>query len=181
MATLNKSLVSDYQTTSLAEKIYQTTNGVDLNWRGYSVKNQGNSKVYNVSSFIGGTETFTEDDSRLDGKYTFERYKSDANFNRAVAWLASKHGDYVRSSDTGSGLLYSLLGKNVNPNELNTIADQVTAAFNKDFLNDMEMIDLNIKLDSKNKKLIITMIVRDLTTNQVDSQTVSAHYSGEVI
>lgn len=179
MATLNKSLVSDYQTTSLAEKIYQTTNGVDLNWRGYSVKDMGQTKVYTISSFIGGTETFAENDERLNGGYTFERYEKEANFNRAVAWFASKKGDYVRSSSTGCGLLYALLGKNLNQNELNNISNQVTAAFNQDFLGDMEMVDLNLKLDSKNKKIIITMIVRDLTTNKIDSTSFS--FSNEVI
>lgn len=178
MATLNKSLVSDYQTTSLAEKIHQTTNGVDLNWRGYSVKNQDQTKVYNVTSFVGGSETFSENS---DGGYTFERYGDEANFNRAVAWLASKNGDYVRSSSTGSGLLYTLLGKNVNENELDKIADQVTSAFNQDFLGDMEMVSLNLTLNSKNKKVIITMIVRDLTTNRVGSQSLSVRYDNEVI
>ena len=181
MASLNKSLVSEYQTTSLAKKIHQTINGVDLNWRGYSVKNKGNKQVYMASSFIGGTETFAENDSRLDGGYTFEKYEKDANFNRAVAWLASKKGDYVRSSSSGCGLLYTLLGKNLNQNELSNISNQVTAAFNQDFLGDMEMVDLDLSLDSKNKKIIITMVVRDLTTNKIDSSTVSANFKDEVI
>lgn len=179
MGTLNPSIISDQQTTSLAEKINQTVNGVDLNWRGYSAKNKGNSASYNVSQFVGGTEVFPINDITLSGDYTFEKYKDRANFNRAVAWLASKHGDYVRQSDKGCGLLYTLIGKTMNDVTLSNLEARISEAFNKDFMSDMEMMNLNITQDVKNHRLIITMVVKDLTTNKVSSDTVA--FDNEVI
>lgn len=180
MSTLNKSLVGTYQTTSLAEKINQTISGVDLNWRGYSVKNKDNKLSYNVTSFVGGTEVFPEGDSTSE-EYTFEKYDQYANFNRAIAWLASKHGDYVRESDVGSGILYALLGKNINEENLEDWANKIRDGFNNDFANDLNMIDLSLKANPKERKLYITMLVQDLTTGKVNSQTVSATYGSEVI
>lgn len=179
MSTLNPSIISDLQTTSLKDKINQTTNGVDLNWRGYSAQNKGNSASYNVSQFVGGTEVFPIDDTTLSGDYTFEKYKDRANFNRAVAWLASKHGDYVRQSEKGCGLLYALIGKTMNEMTLRDLENRISEAFNKDFMSDMEMMNLSITQDAKNKRLIITMMVRDLTTNKVSSDSVA--FSNEVI
>ena len=181
MSTLNKSLVGTYQTTSLAEKINQTISGVDLNWRGFSVKNKDGVATYNVTSFVGGTEVFPEGDLLLQGEYSFEKYDQYANFNRAVAWLASKHGDYVRESSIGGGILYSLLGRRINEENLKEWSDRIRDSFNQDFAGDLNMIDLSLQANSKERKLYITMLVQDLTTGQVNSQTVSAAYGNEVI
>lgn len=138
MAKLNSSYISDLQSTSLEEKIESSKNSVDLYYEGYD----RNSNI------------------------AFEQYGKYAHINRVLLWLSTKPRDYVRSSFTG-GILYSLLGQLGNDTNLKSWENDIREKFNEEFSADLQLMYITLDLDKTRRILHISMIVRDLISNEV--------------
>lgn len=132
MANLNSSLVSDYQTKTLEQRINDNINSVDLNYLGFDAKTD----------------------------VSIEKYKIQSHINRVLLWLASKPYDYVRESLKG-GVLYSLLGKLSNEDTASEWEQDIRSRFNDEFYQELSLIYIKVDLDKVNKKATITMIVQD--------------------
>lgn len=139
MSSLNKSIIGDYQTKTLEEKIKASTNGVDLNLYGYD---------------------------HTSGKSPSDIVKSGAkaHVNRILFWLSSKPNDFIRESLKG-GILYSLIGQLNKDTNLQSWENLIKSKFASEFSSDLDLLYLKLNTDVSYKKLIINMVVRDRLTN----------------
>jgi hypothetical protein len=139
MAVLNNSVINDSQLKSLKDRIYYGTNSIDLNYLGYD---------------------HTDPDSSIIKK------RDEANVNRVLFWLSSKKDDYIRESLKG-GVLYSLLGVLCNTTNLTEWEQTITVQFNSAFANDMSLMYIKLYSDKAYRKIIVTMVVKDLVDESV--------------
>lgn len=139
MAVLNNSVIKDSQLKSLKDRIYYGTNSIDLNFRGYD---------------------HTDPDSSIIMK------RDKANVNRVLFWLSSKKDDYIRESLKG-GVLYSLLGVLCSTTNLSEWEQTITVQFNSAFANDMSLMYIKLYADKNYRKIIVTMVVKDLVDESV--------------
>ena len=145
MAKLNSSLIKDYQTTSLNEKIQTRLNTVDLNYLGYDP----------------------------NGKDSFEKYGVYSHINRVLLWLASKPNDYVRESFKG-GILWSLLGRINNDSNHTEWENTIKERFNEEFSSELSLMYISISLDVPTKTAILNMVVSDNLNKQTFTVSTSA-------
>jgi len=137
MSRLNSSLINDYQSKTLAEKIESVTNGIDFNYLGYD-------KSKSEKSFV--------------------KYGNDANINRVLFWLSSKRKDYVREEFKG-GILYDLLGQLCSTTNLTDWENTIRSKFNEEFSEDLNIVLLKLTTDKTYRKLVINMVVQDKLKN----------------
>lgn len=139
MAVLNNSIIKESQIKSLETQIIEGTNNVDLNYLGY-------------------------DHTDPDTSIVVERDK--ANVNRVLFWLASKKDDYIRESFKG-GILYSLLGTLCSTTNLSEWEQTISTRFNNAFSGDMSIVYLKLYADKNYRKILVTMVVRDIVENSI--------------
>lgn len=138
MARLNGSYISDLQSRTFEEKIESSKNSVDLYYEGYD-------RNKNIA---------------------FEQYGRYSHVNRVLLWLASKPHDFVRVSFTG-GILYSLIGQLTSDSNLKEWENEIRDRFNEEFMNDLQLMYITLKIDKTRKILSVNLIVRDVISNEM--------------
>lgn len=147
MPTLNSSYISDAQTRSLDEKVQDTRNTVDLDYRGF--------------------DRMTEE--------SFEKYGMQSHVNRALLWLESKPNDYVRESFKG-GVLYGLLAQNSNEPNLREWETLIRDRFNEEFMGDLSLVYVRLSMDKQRRILHVNMMVKDNIARLTSTITTQAEY-----
>ena len=146
MAVLNTSVINESQLKSIETRILSNSNGVDLNYLGFD---------------------HTDTDSKII------KTREEANINRVLFWLASKPDDYIREPLKG-GILYSLMGTLCNATNLSEWEQKITSRFNSAFSDDMSLVYLKLYTDRSYKKIIVTMVVKDIVENSIFSVSTEA-------
>lgn len=130
----NTSLLSELQSTSLAEDSISFIEGKDLNYQGYDLS---------------------------DKKSEFELTGIDAIKNKVLFWLTSTPGDFVRDPNKG-GILYSVLGKTINPDRIERIKSNIFSYFEDNFQGELNLLDVSVlPKDLARRSWKITLFVRD--------------------
>ncbi len=137
MSRLNRSLIDDFQSKTLEERIESAVNGIDINYLGYD---------------------------RSDPKSVFIKTGTDANVNRVLFWLSSKRKDYIREEFKG-GILYDLLGQLCSDTNLAEWETAIASKFNEEFSGDLNLVLLRLTTDKTYRRLIINMVVQDRVKN----------------
>lgn len=139
MPQLNGDYISDLQSRTFSQKIENSKNVVDLWYEGYDINNP---------------------------QISFEQYGKYAHVNRALFWLSSKPWDYIRESNNG-GILYSLIGRLTNDTNLTDWENEIRDRFNDNFAADLQAMYVKLTLDKNKRILYISMIARDMLTNEM--------------